>query len=433
MFFKVANTFVATLFLGLLILGLRHRSWSFVVMNFAGMVLNIGIVWLDAHDRLTMAMLFCAVPALALVVAADITIVFRDHHEEKPAPAPAAVPPKTTPGCEYLLITSERRFKNELKSLHNIFSHDYARALNHWQQGYAAFVQNRFEAAIAPYEALLLFAATPSALSNLAAILIAAHRPEAALPHCETASSLDPEHHEAWVNRGGALSQLSRNAEALNCFEHAVALQPNALTAWVFRGNLLQKMGKWQEAIDSYHTAQQLNPHRPEIWYEKAVTYLRQDRAAEAFKCLDHLAQSEHAEGLYLRGNLLLNWERHQEAAENFSRLTRLQPRHANAWNNHGVALIKSGRLKEAMTSFEQALQIAPENFQASFNRGLVLERLGRVPLAKSSYQNFLKYAPPELNGRLEAVQTRLRQLDNRVVKTPVDFSASYFEPLAVG
>lgn len=352
MFFKVATIFVAALFGGLLVFGIRRRSWLFITINFIGMALNAAVLLLDVWSRLDMTILLAATPALAFVLAADIAILLREpRHHEKPAEASKDKPVVAAHADHrpYLLITNEKRFMRELEYYANLSSKNRDAALQFWRQGNEAFQQRRYQEAEGNYEKSIKVASAPSCLNNLAAVLIATNRAEAALQRCREACAVDSELLEAWVNRGSSLLLLKRTKEAIACFDQAVSSQPNMLEPWIFRGNALIQAGQLEQSIACYETALSLNPNRPECW------------------------------------------------------------------NNRGVALSKMGELQEAKTSFERALKIRPGYFPASLNHVLVIDKLGQFNQAKLHYRNFLKQAPSALNGQLVFVRSRLHQLENGV------------------
>jgi len=352
MFFTVATSLVAALFLALLVVGVRQQWWTFAAMNFLGMGLNAAMLLLDLWGHLNMTTLLAATPALAFVLAADVAIIFREPHEiKKPAAAcgePAATGPEAHP--PHHLVTNEKRFGRELDRLDRLPARNREAARDFWRQGNEAFRHHHDHEAQINYEKSIQLAPTPSGLSNLAAVLLAVNRAQAALQCCKESCALDPEHLETWLNRGSALLRLKRWPEALACFDHAVALQPNVLEPWLHRGNVLMQMGQCEPSLECYDTALRLNPRRPDCW------------------------------------------------------------------NNRGVALKKMNRLQEAITSFERALKIQPEYFPASLNRVLVIDKLGRSDQAKLYYRNFIKQAPPAMNGRLVFVRSRLHQLESGAV-----------------
>ncbi len=352
MFFTVATSLVAALFLALLVVGVRQQWWIFAAMNFIGMGLNAAMVLLDLWGHLNMTALLAAMPALAFVLAADVAIIFREPREKKSAAALKAEP--AAAGAEayspHHLITNEKRFRRELDRLDSLPAKNREAALDFWRQGNEAFRHHHDHEAQINYEKSIQLAPAPSGLSNLAAVLLAVNRPQAALQCCKDSFALDPQHLETLLIRGSALLRLNRRPEALACFDHAVALQPNMLEPWLRRGNVLAQMGQCESSIECYDTALRLNPRRPDCW------------------------------------------------------------------NNRGVALSKMNRLPEAITSFERALKIQPDYFPASLNRVLVIDQLGRSDQAKLYYRNFIKHAPPAMNGRLVFVRSRLHQLESGAV-----------------
>jgi len=366
MFFQVATSFVAALFLGLAVVGLRHRSWMFVAMNLAGMALNALVLLLDVWDHLNTTILLAAMPALAFVLGVDVAIIFREpRHAVTPiAPSNGKV---NVAGREAhpvsLLVTKEKRFLRELDRHTKLSAQNHRQALQFWRQGNDAHRQRNYRSAKTQYESSLKLATTPSALNNLAVVLLAINLAEAALQHCKRACGLDAEHHEAWHNRGSALLILERLHEALDCFHQAIAVQPNMIEPWIGRGNALVQLKRFEQSLECYDTVLGLNPRRPDCW------------------------------------------------------------------NNRGVALSKMGKLQEAMASFERAVKIAPEYFPATLNRVLVNDKLRRFDQAKTGYRHFLQQPPPQMNGRLVLVRSRLRQLENNSVGQPVEIDLTALEP----
>jgi tetratricopeptide (TPR) repeat protein len=351
MFFWVANSFVALLFLVLAVVGIRQRAWTFAVINFIGMALDALIVFLDVFGHLDVATLFWAMPTLAFVLAAAITLVFREPRPIRSQPGLAA---NVEPGLaeanmrhEYLIVVDEKRLATEMSRDAGLATPNRAEAMNWWKKGNAAFLQHSFVEAEARYEQSVKLAPMPSSLSNLAGVLIATARAEMAVQRCEAACALDGEHYEARINHGSALLLLARPEDALACFDQATALQPNLLAPWIYRGKALRKLRRFRQAVECYDTALRINPNRAECWYEKALTLVDLNEMEEALKCFDH------------------------------------------------------------------ALKIDPEYLRAALERGLLLERIGQVERAKASYRDFLQQAPPEMNGRADVIGARLRQLEN--------------------
>lgn len=335
-------------------------------MNVAGTALNLLAVWLDVGGRLNMTWLLVATPILALILAVDIALIFR---EPRKAARPTAAAERESTVADHtvqaisLWVTGEKRFLRELDRQFRLSARQRDRALNIWRQGNDAYQHRDYGLAKTQYELLRKLAASPSVLNDLAVIELACNRAESALRHCEKACSLDPEHHEAWHNRGFALLVLQRPQQAMECFDQVLGLQPNMLEPWICRGNILVQSNRFELALESYDAALGLNPKRPECW------------------------------------------------------------------NNRGVALNKMGKLREALASFEQALKITPEYFPATLNQVLVSDRLRRFDLAKNGYRRFLQQPPPQMNGRLVLIRSRLSQLENNPAGQPAEIDLSVLEP----
>jgi len=332
MFFKGVTIFVAVLFGGLLVLGLRQRDWKFMALNFIGMALNIGVFALEVRAQLDIMISITAFLALVAVFIVDIFLLSRETRHQPPAPFifnDAVASARHPEPQKFALITSEKRFRRELTHHARLAAKELQQALHVWQQGNTALQRGNMNEAEKQYENLLRLAPTPAGLNNLGVLLLTTKRAETALQRLARACQLDPELLEAWLNRGRALSALKRFTEALATFDQAVALQPNMLEPWIFRANMLVQMGQYDAAIQNYDAALCLNANRVECW------------------------------------------------------------------NNRGVAFSKMGKWPEAAASFERALKIQAEYYPASLNRVLAIERLGRFDQARQHYRHFLKQPPP--------------------------------------
>lgn len=332
MFFWIGNSFVALLFFVLAIAGIRERAWMFAVINFIGMTLDALMVFLDLSGRLNANTLFWAVPSLAFVLATAITLVFRQPNSVQPQPVAIsnakAGPAEMSTEQEYLIIVDEKRLMTELRRDTGLAASTHTAAVEWWKKGNAALAQNNFAEAEACYEQSLQSAPAPSTLSNLAGVLIAIDRLDAALRRCEQACALDSEHPEAWINHGCALFLLARIEEALACFDHASVLQPNFLAPWIYRGRVLRKLQRFQLAVECYDTALRINPNRAECWYEKGLTLADLNEMDEALKCFDSVLSldAEHLYAVLDRGSILERAGRVEQAMASYRRFLQKAP-----------------------------------------------------------------------------------------------------------
>jgi tetratricopeptide (TPR) repeat protein len=363
MYFIVVTSLVAALFGGLLALGLRQRAWKFAAMNFIGMALNAGVVILDLRGRLDMTILMAAPLALAAIFAANIVLLSRQKREHASPElirndAPASV--RHQEHQKYSLLASEKRFGRELNRHARLSAKDRQQALQFWQQGNTAFQQGNVQDAESHYERSLRLARTPAALNNLAVVLLASNRAETALQRCEQACELDPEHLDAWLNRGRALLALKQFAEALASFDQAVALQPNMLAPWICRAQASMQMGHFEAAIQNYNAALSLNSKRPECWNNRGVALSKMGK-----------------------------W---QEAIGDFERALKIQAEYYPASLNRVLLLDKLGRLEQAKRYYRDFLQQPPP----AMNGNLVFVR-SRLQQLESGAPARFDFNPLEL------------------------------------
>ena len=153
------------------------------------------------------------------------------------------------------------------------------------------------------------------------------------------ALALQPGLVPALCNRGAALRELERPAEALASFEEALKLQPDHLFALNNRGVALIDLGRPLEALASFERAIALKP--------------------------------DYAEAHNNRGRALASLEPGADPAEalaSFDRAIALRPDYAEAWDSKGVLLAELGRLHEAEQAVEQSIAIEPRRVRGYYH-----------------------------------------------------------------
>jgi len=155
---------------------------------------------------------------------------------------------------------SERRKCDLLRELGLLFAaeQDYGNAITSWEK---------------------VLAINPDyheAWYNRGVALSALGRKEEAIQSYDKAADIKPDYHEAWYNRGGALDDLGRKEEAIQSYDKAVDIKPDYHEAWYNRGGALDALGRKEEAIQSYDKALQIQPDYASAYYNKACCYALQ-------------------------------------------------------------------------------------------------------------------------------------------------------------
>ena len=102
--------------------------------------------------------------------------------------------------------------------------------------------------------------------NNRGAALRDLKRPAEAIASYDKAIALKPDYADAHYNRGNALMDLKRPAEALASYDKAIALKPEFAGAHSNRGNALRDLKRSAEALASYDKAIALKPDFAEAY-----------------------------------------------------------------------------------------------------------------------------------------------------------------------
>ena len=199
-----------------------------------------------------------------------------------------------------------------------------------------------------------------------------------------------------WYNRGVALQDIGRDAEALDSYDESVKWRPDFPDAWNNRGVLLRKAKRTQEALASFERALTLDPRHVQSLSNQGAVLTDLRRFAEALASYDRaLAVTPgDAGGWYNRGVALHDLDRDADALVAYDKSIALNPGRADSWNNRGNLLRESGRLDEAMDSFRQALAIDPRHAETLANSGAGLQNLKRFAEAGREFRKLEMVAP---------------------------------------
>jgi tetratricopeptide (TPR) repeat protein len=189
---------------------------------------------------------------------------------------------------------------------------------------------------------------------------------------------------ERLIERGNALYQAGRLAEALAAYEQALAIDSALPQAWNNRGLALQGLKRYDEALASYKSALNVKQDFADALSNCGFALLELKRPAEALEWLEAalVAQPRSPIALTNRGNALFQLGRLEDALESHQRALRIDPRFAGAQYNLGNVLSRLGRLEDALIAYDRALEIVPHYAEALCNRGIVLHQLGQAERA---------------------------------------------------
>jgi predicted O-linked N-acetylglucosamine transferase (SPINDLY family) len=169
----------------------------------------------------------------------------------------------------------------------------------------------------------------PSLHYNLAKALSECSRDVEAIPHHEQVLGMAPNNPDAWLNYGESLAVLKHNHAALEAFNRALSIQPNYFEALLNQGATLKELQKYEDALTAANKAISLRPDFPQAWLNKGVS----------LKALNQL----------------------ESAIASYDKAISLQPDFADAWSNKATALKDLKRYPEAIAHYSRALDISPD------------------------------------------------------------------------
>jgi superkiller protein 3 len=272
--------------------------------------------------------------------------------------------------------------------------------------------QGRVDEAVASYQrALQLRPGFPAARANLDQALRARDRSlSSSMGASPSAGAVQTA--EALNQRGIALAQQGRAAEAEAAFRQALQVQPDSPMAPNNLGSLLFGQGRIEEATTYYQRALQVRPNFAAAHYNLGHANRQQGRLDDAVRCFQQAVrfQPDHADAHNDLGNVLRELRRVNEAIPCFQEAVQLRPNFAGAHNNLGIALYQQGRLEEAIAQLQQAIRHQPTYADAYNNLGNTLQAQGQLNEAIRCYQEAVRLQPEAAGPRSNLGSALLEQ-----------------------
>jgi tetratricopeptide (TPR) repeat protein len=160
----------------------------------------------------------------------------------------------------------------------------------------------------------------------------------------------------------------------------------------------------------------------------RAVSLHLEGKLKEALRELDEAIASGHAtaEVHSARGHVQFELELYEDAAQSYTRLLELDPRHPTATFNLAVSLEKMGKWAQASEFFQKAVELDPKRIEASIGLGVCLLHLDRAQQALETFERVLgqdsthktalfgKGVALQLSGNLDEADQRRHRAQRR-------------------
>ena len=228
--------------------------------------------------------------------------------------------------------------------------------------------------------------------------------------------------------RGMALHQQGRLADAERLYREVLQQQPNHFGAWHLLGVIAVQTRHTEQAVELIGKAIALKPDYAEAHYNRGLALMHLKRSGEALASYDTAIalKPDFAEAHCNRGNVLGDLKRSEEALASYDQAIALKPDYAEAHYNRGLALMQLKRPEEALASCDQAIALKPDYAEAHYNRALALLSLNRPKEALANYDRTIALKPDYAEAHCD------RGLALLNLNRPAEALASYDEAIAL-
>ncbi|HMC54610.1 MAG TPA: tetratricopeptide repeat protein [Gemmatimonadaceae bacterium] len=187
--------------------------------------------------------------------------------------------------------------------------------------------------------------------------------PELALDHYDHLLECHPENPRLWNERGVALHQSGRHAEARECYQYALSLSAGDAVALNNIGVALAHEGDIDGAMAAFGRVLDADPAFGRARLNLGLLLYkgrRLQQAAETFRAALQLGDEVKCVAWNGIGLVLSDLRQFEDARNAFARAIQLRPRYAEAHYNLSFALSSLGDFEGALRENRLALEIAP-------------------------------------------------------------------------
>lgn len=226
--------------------------------------------------------------------------------------------------------------------------------------------------------------------------LQALQRFDEAIAAYQAALDLQPEFLDAWNNLGICRQLRRQLPAAAQAYRRALTLAPDDAGLMANLGTVLREMGSFAQAIELLSAATQREPAVASHAVNLGIAYWSQGNFSEAERILNR-AQAlspDDADAAFNLGNALQGLGRSSEAIECYRRALALRPQFAEALINLGNVLAEAGGSNAALAAYDAALRTQPDSVVALNNAACLLRTLGRIEDAQARLRQALRVDP---------------------------------------
>jgi tetratricopeptide (TPR) repeat protein/uncharacterized caspase-like protein len=204
-----------------------------------------------------------------------------------------------------------------------------------------------------------------------------------------------------WYIRGKLYVAAENYADAMAAFTKVIELDPQHADAYRERGLMHGKLGDYREARRDFMHATSLNPQDAQAYRECGTVCtvlgdyahaIQQLNRAIALEPLDHKTYT-------MRGIAYRNLSQYPQAMSDFNQALELNPQEAEAYRERGIAYGELGQHEPAMRDLNNAIRLAPQDAWAYVQRGMVYNKLANEPRALQNFARAIEMTNAEMGS----------------------------------
>ena len=208
----------------------------------------------------------------------------------------------------------------------------------------------------------------------------------------------DPDFGLWWHQRGLQKERLGRYAEALADANRAIELEPEFVLAYLGRAQAQAGLGQVDLALADYDRAISLAPDNPEIYVERSLLLFAAGNMEDAAADLDRVIelQPDRVLAWHDRAAAYIRMKRYDRAISDLTRCIELEPASALAYRDRGRALELQGKYVESVADYTSAIELEPGVPGDLSRRASMQFYLGRYEEAVADYTELIKLKPSQ-------------------------------------
>lgn len=188
--------------------------------------------------------------------------------------------------------------------------------------------------------------------------------------------------------------------ESLQQLDDVLKRRPDLKGDWYLKALILRRTFKLEDALAALNNIVQ--EHRDASdWCLRGEILADLDRNEEAVSAFDE-ASGLAPDSLYAfrrKSNVLMKLRRFQEALVSADRVLSISSKSSTDWFRRGVLLIAQKSYKEALESFDRAIELNPSSYPPLFAKAMVLSELGQAEQGLQCVDRLLELEPESFDA----------------------------------